>query len=145
MPGYSSFKQYNLAFLILKDTYHYFDRIEEKEKAIKAVINAQNDPMRWRYATWQMKVNLIYDMRHEERGFGGYSLEERGQAVLDVLESARHGEEFGKIINGLVSPERYFHRDKVEIKKILTKNQLSDWFTLQHLRGYKPFVTKIQF
>ncbi len=39
--------------------FHYSYRIEEKEKAINAVVNVQNDPMCWRYATWQTETETF--------------------------------------------------------------------------------------
>ncbi len=52
-----------------------------------------------------MKVNLIYDMRSGfSDNFDSYTNEERGEAVLAVLESSRHTAEFKKIIKGLEEP-----------------------------------------
>ncbi len=136
VPGYRSYKQRNKAFLILESVYHHFKDIEERDRAIQTVKNAQNDEQRWHYATWQMKVNLIYDMRHEESFWiGDYSTEERGEAVLDVLETVRHGEEFDKISKGLTAPKRGLGRKSVFIENLINDNQIQRWDLLKAKYG----------
>ncbi|MDE5419385.1 hypothetical protein L3049_15420 [Labilibaculum sp. DW002] len=110
VPGYSSFKQYNLAFLVLKSTYYSLkqrnENLSEKEAAIALVEKAQQNKISWNYATWQMKIDLIYDMRHDGSGIlGGLSEEDKEDAVIAVLESSRNKEEFKKILKGLVDPK----------------------------------------
>jgi len=79
-----------------------------------------------------MKVNLIYDIRHEDESwFDKFSKEDRGQAVLDVLESARHKDELGKIINGLKRPEETIQRIRVDIEKLLTNKQKFEFNNLK--------------
>ncbi len=124
VPGYSSFKQYSMTFLVLKQTFHFFEEIEHKNRAIIAVQQAKNDPLRWHYATWQMKVNLIYDMRSGfSDNFDSYTNEERGEAVLAVLETARYNEEFYKIMSGLYNHNGNMDREKVKVEDLLIREQ----------------------
>ncbi len=132
IPGYSSYKQYNMAFIVLRESYHFFKEVEQKNKAIYTVLEAKNDRKRWNYATWQMKVNLIYDMRDGLTDWiDDYSDEERGEAVLTVLETARHGEEFTKVINSLTMPEEDVARSIVKVDSMLSKNQLIQYNRLK--------------
>ena len=88
----------------------------EKEAAIALVEEAQQNKIRWNYATWQMKVNLIYDMRNGLNDWvDDFTDEERGDAVLTVLDSARNKEELKKIMKGLKDP-LIVSRDKVYIE-----------------------------
>ncbi len=130
IPGYSSYKQYNMAFIVLRESYHFFKEVEQKNKAIYTVLEAKNDRKRWNYATWQMKVNLLYDMRDGLTDWiDDYSDEERGEAVLTVLETARHGEEFRKIVRELKTPSNT-SRESVKIEETFTKNQLLSYNNL---------------
>ena len=53
------------------------------------VEKVQQNKNSWNYATWQMKIDLIYDMRHDGSGaFGGFSEEDKEDAVIVVLESS---------------------------------------------------------
>ena len=79
-----------------------------------------------------MKVNLIYDMRNGLNDWvDDFTDEERGDAVLTVLDSARNKEEFGKIVKGIEDPEREFNRDDVFIRELLVSGQISDWELLK--------------
>lgn len=139
LPGYSSFKQYSKAFIILRDSYNYFKNVDDKEKAIQAVVNAQNDKMRWRYATWQMKVNLIYDMRIDETGWvEGFSDKHRCDAVIAVLDSARHDEEFAKIVDRLETPGREVRRESVVIDDLL---DFSHKIRYEELKGSHKYIS----
>jgi len=106
IPGYSGFKNFNASFLLLKSTYHFLKQKNKnydlKAAAIDAVETAEAES-RWQYATWQVKVNLIYDMRIGGAGIGGFSEERKEDAIITVLRSARHSEEFWKILKGLKS------------------------------------------
>ena len=96
----------------------------EKEAAIALVEEAQQNKIRWNYATWQMKVNLIYDMRNGLNDWvDDFTDEERGDAVLTVLDSARNKEEFKKIIKGLENIDRSSIRDRVLIAELIGKEQ----------------------
>lgn len=70
-----------------------------------------------------MKVNLIYDMRSGITDLvDDYTYEQRGEAVLTVLKSARHAEEFKKIVEGLGKPG-IRGREIVNVYDILTSEQ----------------------
>ncbi|GAF03217.1 hypothetical protein [Saccharicrinis fermentans] len=87
------------------------------------MLKAKNDKARWNYATWQMKVNLIYDMRKGISDYvDDYSDEQRGEAVLTVLKSARNKDEFRKIIKGLKTPQ--IGMDSINITDLMTKEQI---------------------
>ena len=89
IPGYTSYKQYDMGFIILKKTYYHYKKLGAKNKALATVLSAKNDKLRWNYATWQMKMNLIYDMRKGLNDWlDDFTDEERGDAVLTVLESS---------------------------------------------------------
>ena len=79
-----------------------------------------------------MKVNLIYDMRKGLNDWlDDFTDEERGDAVLTVLDSARNKEEYWKIEEGLKSPEESFNRDKVNVREMLTELQKVDYENLK--------------
>ncbi len=79
-----------------------------------------------------MKVNLIYDMRSGfSDNFDSYTNEERGEAVLAVLESSRHATEQNKIIAGLETKNREIQREIVKINDLLVGNQLNQWNILK--------------
>lgn len=126
VPGYSGFKQYNAQFLILKSTYNFLKQVNQnydlKTRAIHVVEAAVKDKLndRWKYATWQMKVNLIYDMRIGGSGIGGFTEERKEDAIIAVLESARNDGEFGKIVKKLEKPE---NRESVDINQLLDFKQ----------------------
>ncbi len=139
LPGYSSFKQYNIGFIILKSTYYYLQQINkelgEKEAAINVVEKAQQEPVRWNYATWQMKVNLIYDMRHGGSGWlGGFSQERKEDAIIAVLESSRSKTEFWKIVKGLEDVKEISGREVVILDEVLDCSQQD---RLDYLRNVK--------
>ncbi len=139
LPGYSSFKQYNIGFIILKSTYYYLQQINkelgEKEAAINVVEKAQQEPVRWNYATWQMKVNLIYDMRHGGSGWlGGFSQERKEDAIIAVLESSRSKTEFWKIVKGLEDVKEISGREVVILDEVLDFSQQD---RLDYLRNVK--------
>ena len=70
-----------------------------------------------------MKVNLIYDMRHDDSGmFGGLSEEDKEDAVIAVLESSRNSVEFKKIVDGVENPKKPF-REKVLVDDLLDFSQ----------------------
>lgn len=92
----------------------YMDKEADlKARAIKTVEDAEKSPnkSRWDYATWQMKVNLIYDMRYGGSGDGiSGGLEKltgglwdaeksKENAVVAVLSSSRSDGEFRKIVD----------------------------------------------
>ena len=132
LPGYSSYKQNSMAFIITKAAYRKYKELKAKNKAIYTVLDAKNDRTRWNYATWQMKVNLIYDMRSDITDLvDAYTDEQRGEAVLAVLKSARHAEEFKKIVKGLEKPEETVGRDRVILKELLTTGQSSEFDELK--------------
>ncbi|PCH67242.1 MAG: hypothetical protein COC06_11610, partial [Bacteroidales bacterium] len=67
----------------------HYKKLGAKNKALATVLSAKNDKLRWNYATWQMKMNLIYDMRKGLNDWlDDFTDEERGDAVLTVLESS---------------------------------------------------------
>ncbi len=79
-----------------------------------------------------MKVNLIYDMRSGfSDKFDSYTNEERGEAVLAVLESSRHATEFNKMIKGLKEGDIIQAREVVSIPDLLTNSQKSIYETLK--------------
>jgi len=110
-------------FIVLKESYYILKEwnhnADIKEAAIQMVERAQNRTNGWQHATWQMKVNLIYDMRHGGSGIIGLTEERKEKAVLSVLGSARHDEEFAKIVKGLKYPDEKTKRGKVEITDLL--------------------------
>ncbi|MGQ1911722.1 hypothetical protein ACT3CE_18325 [Marinifilum sp. RC60d5] len=134
IPGYTSYKQYNMGFIILKATYTHYKGLKAKNKAIATVLSAKNDQSRWNYATWQMKVNLIYDMRNGLNDWvDDFSDKERGDAVLTVLKSARNKVEFIKIITGIENPT-LSDRDKVDIRGMLTYGQQLEEYNVLEIR-----------
>ncbi|MBD3346349.1 MAG: OmpA family protein [Chitinivibrionales bacterium] len=134
IPGYSGFKQFNSNFLILRSTYNYLKRVNtedaEKENAIRAVKESQANN-RWHYATWQMKQNLIYEMRHGGAGLGGFSEEDKEDAVITVLKSCRHDMEFEKIVQGLKMGDSKNGREKVDISNLLDFKQQKEFDDLK--------------
>ncbi|MBD3344454.1 MAG: hypothetical protein GF401_05275 [Chitinivibrionales bacterium] len=62
--------------------------METESSCIDAVETAEAEG-RWQYCTWQVKVNLIYDMRFGGAGIGGFTEERKEDAVIAVLRSAR--------------------------------------------------------
>ena len=133
IPGYSGFKQYNATFLILKSTYYYLKQENMNEDiklaAIERVEKAQKENL-WKYATRQMKLILIYDLRHGGAGIGGLTEERKEDAVITVLSSCRHGYEFDKIIYKLKNPE-IMDRESVLIKDLLDFKQYDKFLDLQ--------------
>lgn len=91
--------------------------------------------MRWTYATWQMKVNLIYDMRHDGSGWlGGLTEEDKEDAVIAVLESSRNSVEFKKIEQKLKLPDSESRREKVILDDLVDFSQQD---RLEYLRTVK--------
>ena len=132
IPGYTSYKQYNMGFIVLKATYIHYKGLKAKNKAIATVLDAKNDQSRWNYATWQMKVNLIYDMRNGLNDWvDDYTDKQRGDAVLTVLKSSRNKEEFRKIMVGLKEPKKSLNRDEVEVREMLNSLQKLDYEQLK--------------
>ncbi len=140
VPGYTGFKQFNANFLLLKSTYHYLKQRNRewdlKSAAIDAVETAEREG-RWQYATWQMKVNLIYNMRFGGAGIGGFSEERKEDAVIAVLRSARHADEFKKIVDSLARPDRKTNRETVDINELLDFEQQQQYEKLKTINGYK--------
>ncbi len=126
IPGYSGFKQFNANFLLLRSTYNFLrehnKNYDLKSAAIDRVETAEREG-RWKYATWQMKVNLIYDMRYGGAGIGGFSEEKKENAVIAVLRSARHAEEFAKIVKSLQEPDDTVPREPVYLDELLDFEQ----------------------
>ncbi|MBD3418802.1 MAG: hypothetical protein GF398_01670 [Chitinivibrionales bacterium] len=87
---------------------------------------------RWQYATWQVKVNLIYDMRFGGAGIGGFSEERKEDAVITILRRARHDEEFRKIVRGIEKPDVRSGRDEIKIDEILDFNQQEQFDKLKN-------------
>ena len=84
-----------------------------------------------------MKVNLIYDMRHQDESwFDKFSKDDRGKAVLAVLNSSRHATEFAKIIDGLETIEANTLRDFVYIRRLLIGSQISEFERLKIKYNY---------
>lgn len=112
-----------MPFIVLKESYYILKEwnhnADIKEAAIQMVERAQKRPNGWQHATWQMKVNLIYDMRHGGSGIIGLTEERKEKAVLAVLGSARHNEEFAKIIKELYKPSASSGRKQVKITDLL--------------------------
>ena len=126
IPGYTSYKQYDMSFIVLKASYTHYKELKAKNKAIATVLSAKDDKLRWNYATWQMKVNLIYDMRNGLNDWvDDFTDEERGDAVLTVLDSARNKEEFEKIVKGLKVLDEGINRVVVKIEDLIRNNQKS--------------------
>ena len=106
-----------------------------KEAAIALVEKAQQNKNSWNYATWQMKIDLIYDMRHDGSGaFGGFSEEDKEDAVIAVLESSRSKEEFWKIMKGLEEPDEDIGREMILLDDLVDFSQQDK---LNNLRNIK--------
>lgn len=130
IPGYSGFKSFNASFLLLKSTYHFLKQKNRnhdlKSAAIDAVEAAETERRegregRWQHCTWQLKVNLIYDMRFGGAGIGGFTEERKEDAVIAVLRSARHSREFEKIVKGLEDADEVGRR--IRIRDLLDFSQ----------------------
>jgi hypothetical protein len=110
IPGYSGFKQHRAEFWLLKSTYSAIREIN-REKQIKdnaiTQTNFIEQTKRWKYATWQMKVNLITDMTQSGL-FSKYSESEKQKAMLSVFRSARNSKEFQKIYLCITSADELF-------------------------------------
>lgn len=69
--GYSGFKQYNVSFLLLKSAYYILKQScakdDIKQAAIIQVEKVERENL-WKYATCQMVVILIYNMRFDGSG-----------------------------------------------------------------------------
>ncbi len=109
-----------------------------KMAAINAVETAQREN-RWLYATWQMKVNLIYDMRMGDSGLGGLTEERKEDAVITVLESARNDWEFDKIVKNLKEPKLGSGRESVSIENLLDFGQETRYKQLLIKFNFKGF------
>jgi hypothetical protein len=114
IPGYSGFKKFRAEFWILKTTYHSLRNLnQEKELADNAVMqtNFIEQAKRWKYATWQMKVNLITDMMQSGL-FSKYSQSEKQKAMLSVFRSARNSAEFKKMYLCITGADALFSDDR---------------------------------
>jgi hypothetical protein len=104
IPGYTGFKQYNTSFILLKDTYNYLKRENEKDKrrenAIRSVQTAVKDN-RWCYTNWQIKADLIADICTGSPGWTRFTQEDKENAILEVVNSFRHAEEAKKVEKSL--------------------------------------------
>jgi hypothetical protein len=138
IPGYSGFKQFNANFLLLRSTYHFLREhnrnYDLKSAAIDRVEAAEREG-RWKYATWQMKVNLIYNMRYGGAGVGGFSEERKEDAVIAVLRNARHPAEFATIVDHLQDPTKT-GRDPVNINDLLDFSQKQEFERLKAMYHY---------
>ena len=84
-----------------------------------------------------MKVNLIYDMRHDGSGIlGGLSEEDKEDAVIAVLESSRNREGFWKIVDGVEKAKDPF-REKVLIDDLLDFSQQEKYNELKLRFSYE--------
>ena len=82
-----------------------------------------------------MKIDLIYDMRHDGSGaFGGFSEEDKEDAVIAVLESSRSKEEFWKIMKGLEEPDEDIGREMILLDDLVDFSQQDK---LNNLRNIK--------
>lgn len=95
---------------MLKSTYDVLKRQNQKRKirenAIDFVNNIEKESKRsgvdrWQYATWKIKSNLIHEMCTGWSGIGGFSDENKENAIMTVLNSCRHDYEFDKILTNL--------------------------------------------
>jgi hypothetical protein len=100
IPGYSGYKRNNSAFWLLKETYYSLQRSNAKtmvrNTAIKMVKEATRGN-RWRYATWQIKANLIADMCSGSGGWIEFAEEDKEDAIIQVVRTFRHLNEANKI------------------------------------------------
>jgi hypothetical protein len=100
VPGYSGFKKHSTAFWLLKSTYHSLMEIHHEKDIKDNAITQTNfieQTKRWKYASWQMKVNLITDMTQGMSLLSKYSEDDRQKAMLAAFRSARNSKEFHKI------------------------------------------------
>ncbi len=139
IPGYSGFKQFHATFLLLKSTYQILRQINSnrdiKQATIAAVEKAEKEGL-WKYATWQMKVNLIYDMRFGGSGLGGLSEERKEDAVIAILKSSRSNYEFKKVVDNLIEPPPSSGRDALDINKLLDFSQQGEYDKLKQKHNY---------
>jgi hypothetical protein len=125
IPGYSGYKTHKAAFLLLKSTYNFLREVNT-EKSIKdntiTQVNFIEQGKRWKYASWQMKVNFITDMTQGMSLFSKYSESERQRAMLSVFRSARNSSEFKKIYICVTNADELFSDDrKDEFENLKTR------------------------
>lgn len=100
VPGYTGYKQNDATFILLRDTYNYLKRENEKdrrrENAIRTVREAMKDK-RWCYANWKIKANLIADMCTGSPGWFRFTQEDKENAILEVVNTFRNAEEAYKV------------------------------------------------
>jgi hypothetical protein len=127
IPGYSGFKKSNSAFWLLKEAYYSLQRSNAKSMLRNAAIKMVNEATRdnrWRYATWQIKSNLIADMCTGSGGWIEFAEEDKENAIIQVVRTFRHLNEANKIEIGLS------HRGKI-IANELDGPQLSEYQTIR--------------
>lgn len=102
VPGYSGFKKFNAGFWLLKSSYNKISAYQKKDirEATIALVKSKNS-QDWKYATWQIKLNLISDMCTKSAGYGGMSQEDKEDAIMIVLRNVKTSHELNKIISGL--------------------------------------------
>ena len=125
IPGYSGYKKHSATFWMLKSTYNFL-RDVNTEKSIKdntiTQVNFIEQGKRWKYASWQMKVNFITDMTQGMSMFSKYSESERQRAILSVFRSARNATEFNKIYMCVTNADELFNDDgKNEFENLKTR------------------------
>lgn len=127
IPGYSGFKRNNSAFWLLKEAYYSLQRSNSqtmvRNAAIKMVQEATRDN-RWRYATWQLKTNLIADMCTGSGGWIEFAEEDKEDAIIQVVRTFRHLDEANKIEAGL-------SRRNKNISNELDGSQLAEYQTIR--------------
>jgi hypothetical protein len=123
IPGYTGYKQYNTTFVLLKDTYNYLKRENEKDKrrenAIRSV-RAATEGNRWCVANWQIKANLIEDMCTGSAGWTRFTQEDKENAILDVVNTFRNATEAYKV-------DDYLKRRNKSIAVELDGDQLTNY------------------
>ncbi|HQF54831.1 MAG TPA: hypothetical protein PK208_06925, partial [Fibrobacteria bacterium] len=104
IPGYSGYKKFQAPFLLLKGARTWAQSLSTemtaKERAIYTVENANKNHL-WLYATWKTKANLIFEMKLGGAGLLGFGEERKEEAIISVLNTIRHRDEFKKIQDSL--------------------------------------------
>ena len=125
IPGYSGYKKHSATFWLLKSTYNFLREINTA-KSIKdntiTQVNFIEQGKRWKYATWQMKVNFVTDMTQGMGVISRYSESERQRAMLAVFRSARNSSEFQKMHLCVTNADELFEDTyKVEFDNLKIK------------------------
>ena len=125
IPGYSGYKNNFAGFWLLKTTYQFMSQVNKeesiKDNAIAQTLAIENN-QRWKYATWQIKVNLISDMTQGMSLLSKYSETDKQQAMLSAFRSARNSTEFKKIYICIASADALFTDDrKTEFEQLKVK------------------------